>query len=77
LLYPFLSKTFANPFPHYFKWGGSFAARTESSGFAKLAVEGGYATAEGLKEMADAWRAFVDDDDAWYGIMHGEIVCRK
>jgi hypothetical protein len=42
-----------------------------------MAVEGGYATVEGLKEMADAWRAFVEDENAWYGIMHGEIVCRK
>lgn len=58
-------------------WGGSFAARTESSGFAKNAVEGGYATSEELKEIAGAWRAFVEDDDAWYGLLHGEIVCRK
>ena len=58
-------------------WGGSFAARTESSGFATKAVNGGYATREDLKEMADAWRAFIDDEEGWYAILHGQIICRK
>lgn len=42
-----------------------------------MAVEGGYATKEELKEMADAWKAFVDDEEGWYAILHGEILCRK
>ena len=58
-------------------WGGSFAARTESSGFATKAILGGHATREDLKEMADAWRAFVHDEEGWYAILHGQIICRK
>lgn len=58
-------------------WGGSFVARAESSGWSTKALEGGYATQDDLKEMVDGWRAFVEDDDAWYGLLHGEIICRK
>lgn len=57
-------------------WGGSMAERALSSGFAKVAVDGGYATMEELKDIAKAWLDFVDDDYAWFGLLHGEIVCR-
>ncbi|OBT64723.1 hypothetical protein VE03_05891 [Pseudogymnoascus sp. 23342-1-I1] len=56
-------------------WGGSMAERALSSGFAKVAVDGGYATMEELKGIANAWLDFVDDDYAWFGVLHGEIVC--
>lgn len=56
-------------------WGGSMAERALSSGFAKVAVDGGYATMEELKDIAKAWLDFVDDDYAWFGLLHGEIVC--
>ncbi|KFY71601.1 hypothetical protein V499_08190 [Pseudogymnoascus sp. VKM F-103] len=56
-------------------WGGSMAERALSSGFAKIAIEGGYATMEELKDISKAWLDFVDDDLAWFGLLHGEIVC--
>ncbi|KAK3703247.1 hypothetical protein LTR37_014587 [Vermiconidia calcicola] len=58
-------------------WGGSNAARAESSGLAKTAVGKGYATADDLTKMVNAWHDFVRDDNAWYAILHGEIICRK
>lgn len=58
-------------------WGGSNSARVENSGIVKKAVEGGYATKEQLAEVAAAWRAFAEDETAWYSILHGEMVCRK
>ncbi|OBT45542.1 hypothetical protein VE00_05059 [Pseudogymnoascus sp. WSF 3629] len=56
-------------------WGGSMAERALSSGFAKIAIDGGYATMEELKDISKSWLDFVDDDLAWFGLLHGEIVC--
>ncbi|RHZ48185.1 hypothetical protein CDV55_100253 [Aspergillus turcosus] len=58
-------------------WGGSMEARMRSSGFAKMAVEEGYATKEELERIADGWREFVRNDEAWFGLLHGEILCWK
>lgn len=49
--------------------------RARSSGFAKVALEEGYASREELEKIAKGWRAFVEDEDAWFGLLHGEIVC--
>lgn len=58
-------------------WGGSMAERCTSSGFSKVAVDGGYATAEDLAKFAKDWQDFASHEDSWFGILHGEIVCRK
>ncbi|KAJ5101331.1 hypothetical protein NUU61_003553 [Penicillium alfredii] len=58
-------------------WGGSMEARARSSGFAKTAVEEGFARQEELDMIAAGWRAFVEDEDAWFGLLHGEILCWK
>lgn len=58
-------------------WGGGFAQRTESSGFARNAVEGNFATREELSEIAEAWRAWVRDDDGWFSYLHGQIICER
>ncbi|PHH89131.1 hypothetical protein CDD83_6602 [Cordyceps sp. RAO-2017] len=58
-------------------WGGSMGSRARSSGFVKTALEGGYATEEELERMAQGWDAFVKDPDAWFGLLHGQILCRK
>ncbi|KAM0096619.1 hypothetical protein ACP6JE_008886 [Aspergillus fumigatus] len=58
-------------------WGGSMEARMRSSGFSKMAVEEGYATKEELETIANGWRDFVKDDQAWFGLLHGEILCWK
>lgn len=58
-------------------WGGSIEERTRSSGFATMAVKDGFATIEELEQISKAWRKFRDDSDAWFGLLHGEIICYK
>jgi len=58
-------------------WGGTMAARTTGSGFATVAVEGGHATKEELEDIAKGWKDWVEDEDGWFGVMHGEILCWK
>ena len=57
-------------------WGGTWAERVLSSGLAKTAVEEGYATREELKKISQAWKDWVEDENGWFGLLHGEIVCR-
>jgi hypothetical protein len=40
------------------------------------AIEIGLATADDLQEMAGAWRRWAAHPDAWFGLLHGEILCR-
>ncbi|KAF7166058.1 hypothetical protein CNMCM5623_009973 [Aspergillus felis] len=58
-------------------WGGSMGERVRSSGLAKTAVQEGYATKEELEEMSKGWSEFVEDEQAWFGLLHGEILCWK
>ncbi|KAK9837354.1 hypothetical protein WJX81_008638 [Elliptochloris bilobata] len=57
-------------------WGGLWADRIRVPPFSQLAVEGGHASAEDLERAAAAWRAWANEEDAWFVIMHGEILCR-
>ena len=58
-------------------FGGSFEARMRDSGFARTAVEKGFATRETLDAIADAWREYIECDHGWLGMLHGEILCWK
>lgn len=58
-------------------WGGSMRTRVTNSGFAAIAVQGGYATKEELEDIAKGWKDWVDDEDGWFVVMHGEILCWK
>ncbi|OIJ67868.1 class I SAM-dependent methyltransferase [Streptomyces mangrovisoli] len=58
-------------------WSGLWAERTVASAYAKLAVEGGHATAEELAAVADAWRTWGASEDGWFAVLHAEILCRK
>ncbi|KAI5285190.1 hypothetical protein KEM52_002560 [Ascosphaera acerosa] len=58
-------------------WGGSFGARARASGFVDTAVSGGFTTREELEEMARGWDRFVEDEDAWFGLLHAEILAWK
>jgi SAM-dependent methyltransferase len=57
-------------------WGGLWADRTVKSTFAASATGGGYATAEYLERIADGWRAWAADPDAWFLVPNGEVLCR-
>jgi len=58
-------------------WGGRWDQRTMESPFHKYALEGGHCTESDLKEIAEAWREWGKDEDGWFTILHGEIICRK
>ncbi|GAA2256454.1 methyltransferase domain-containing protein [Streptomyces amakusaensis] len=57
-------------------WSGLWADRTTTSGYARLAVDGGHATAERLAEIAAGWREWGSRPDAWFLVPHGELLCR-
>ncbi|PSL39705.1 ubiquinone/menaquinone biosynthesis C-methylase UbiE [Labedella gwakjiensis] len=57
-------------------WGGAWAERAVASSFAPQSIEAGVATLADLQAVSDAWTAWVDDDDAWFSMPHGEIIAR-
>ncbi|MGH3882941.1 MAG: methyltransferase domain-containing protein [Pseudonocardiaceae bacterium] len=57
-------------------WGGLWADRITSSALAAQALDRHFATRDDLEDMADAWRHWAAQDDAWFAILHGEILCR-
>jgi hypothetical protein len=56
-------------------WGELWADRITESAIATQAVEIGAATEAELHEMADAWRNWTTEPDAWFAVLHGEILC--
>ncbi|MBK3569264.1 class I SAM-dependent methyltransferase [Streptomyces sp. MBT62] len=58
-------------------WSGLWADRTVQSSYARIATEGGHATTGQLHAIADAWREWGKQDDGWFAVLHGEILCRK
>ncbi|MEU8618460.1 class I SAM-dependent methyltransferase [Streptomyces sp. NPDC048623] len=57
-------------------WSGLWADRVTQSAYARLAVDGGHATPEELASIAEAWHAWGTEDDGWFMVPHGEILCR-
>ncbi|MFI9614945.1 methyltransferase domain-containing protein [Streptomyces sp. NPDC052023] len=58
-------------------WSGLWADRTVASAYARRAIEGGHATGEELRAVAEAWREWGRAAAGWFGVLHGEILCRK
>ncbi|MFF7245893.1 class I SAM-dependent methyltransferase [Embleya sp. NPDC008237] len=58
-------------------WSGLWADRTLASSYAERATEGGHATIEQLRAVSQAWREWGRQEDAWFSVPHGEILCRK
>ncbi|MFG2193597.1 methyltransferase domain-containing protein [Streptomyces sp. NPDC048639] len=58
-------------------WSGLWADRTTESSYARRAVEGGHASPEELRRIADAWREWGRREDGWFAVLHGEILCRR
>jgi ubiquinone/menaquinone biosynthesis C-methylase UbiE len=55
-------------------WSETWAQRTVSSGIAETAVSQGIATAAELEDVAEGWRRWAADPDAWFCVLHGEIL---
>ncbi|KAL7921884.1 S-adenosyl-L-methionine-dependent methyltransferase [Trichoderma austrokoningii] len=58
-------------------WSGLWAERTVASSFAKTAIENGTGTQERLEKASEAWRSWGSEEEAWFSVAHGEIICRK
>jgi SAM-dependent methyltransferase len=57
-------------------WGGLWADRIVASAFADQAIGGGFATRDELEEISAAWQAWSASPDAWFAIVHGELLAR-
>jgi SAM-dependent methyltransferase len=68
--------SFATP-PEREWWAGSWAERATRSSFAEQALGYGLATPETLSEIAEGFQRWAEDDDGWFAVLHGEILCRK
>ena len=57
-------------------WGGLWAQRVTASALAGQAVDRNLATRDDLEDIADGWRQWAVQDDGWFAILHGEVLCR-
>ncbi len=57
-------------------WGGMWAERILNSDLARQLLASGAATAEDLRRISDGWLEWAAAADAWFAVLHGEIVCR-
>jgi hypothetical protein len=57
-------------------WTSLWAKRVTASTFKESAIELGVSTRE-LEEIADGWREWAKEVDAWFVLVHGEIIARK
>ncbi len=55
-------------------WGDSWAERVVGSDFADQCESEGLASAEELQAIADAWRTWAGAPDAWFTVLHGELL---
>jgi ubiquinone/menaquinone biosynthesis C-methylase UbiE len=57
-------------------WGALWADRITTSAIAEQAEREDLATRAELEQMAAAWHRWAAHPDAWFAVLHGEIVCR-
>ena len=55
-------------------WGGMWADRIVGSSMAEQAVERGLASTGDLERLAQGWRRWAGSADAWFVILHGELL---
>ncbi len=57
-------------------WGGLWADRIVGSAMAEQVLRDGLATPADLERLARGWRRWAAAPDAWFVLVHGEVVCR-
>ncbi|MDQ8706369.1 class I SAM-dependent methyltransferase [Streptomyces sp. LHD-70] len=57
-------------------WSGLWAERTTDSSYARRATESGHADEAALAAISAAWRAWGEQPDGWFAVLHGELLCR-
>ncbi|MFI9645262.1 methyltransferase domain-containing protein [Streptomyces sp. NPDC052040] len=68
--------TFASPEERAW-WSGLWADRTVASAYAERVMAGGHASTAELAAVSRAWREWGQQEDGWFAVLHGEILCRK
>lgn len=58
-------------------WGNLWADRTMQSKFKETSLKNGVATTQELEEISRAWKNWVNEEDAWFSLVHGEILYTK
>ncbi|UNI13282.1 hypothetical protein JDV02_000039 [Purpureocillium takamizusanense] len=58
-------------------WSGLWAERTVASSFAETAKEAGVATEDELAKASDVWKRWGSEEDAWFAVPSGEVICRR
>jgi ubiquinone/menaquinone biosynthesis C-methylase UbiE len=57
-------------------WSGLWADRITQSALGEQAVARGLASPEELAGLAEAWRDWGAEPDAWFSVLHGELLAR-
>jgi ubiquinone/menaquinone biosynthesis C-methylase UbiE len=57
-------------------WASLWADRVTSSRFAEQALDRDLATAAELDDIAAGWRHWAEQDDAFFAVLHGEVLAR-
>ena len=57
-------------------WGDLWAERITASPLADRAVAEGGVTRADLERIAAGWREWAADEDAWFAVPSGEVLCR-
>jgi ubiquinone/menaquinone biosynthesis C-methylase UbiE len=57
-------------------WGETWAERTLRSGLAEQAVAIGLSSRDELEGIASGWRDWTTHPDAWFSVLHGEVLAR-
>jgi SAM-dependent methyltransferase len=58
-------------------WSSLWADRTVASAFAETARNANLATNVDLQRIADIWHNWGRQEDAWFSVLHGEIIYHK
>lgn len=58
-------------------WSDLWAERTIASAFAATATSANLATKAQLEDVSKTWRRWGDEEDAWFSVLSGEIICKK
>ncbi|KAK4692195.1 hypothetical protein P7C71_g4963, partial [Lecanoromycetidae sp. Uapishka_2] len=56
-------------------WAEMWASRITSSDLRKNVIEGGYCSQSDLDRYVEACRKWAADEDGWWTLLHGEILC--
>ncbi len=57
-------------------WGGLWAERVVASDLARQAVDRRLATTDELAAIAAGWRRWAEQEDAWFCVLHGQLLAR-